>query len=536
MKYISRRNFLAAALISIAALWAKRPAWLSPGIKGKIEGASHSIGHKIREAVIFKSTSSEAIQVVIVGSGIAGLSAARELEKNGLSNYCILELESIPGGNSCSGENQHGKYPWAAHYVPFVNKESTDVKELFEELGVIKGYNKDGLPEYEESYVCAAPEERLFIHGRWQEGIIPTLGISETDKIQIAAFNAKMESLRDEQGSDGKFAFSIPLNLSSTDAKYLRLDQINMKTWLEQNNYTSPPLHWYVNYCCKDDYGAEMQDVSAWAGIHYFAGRRGDAANAHSNSVLTWPEGNGWIVKKIIEKLKNKPRLGQLAINIKEESGKAQVTYLDRQTDAVKSISADYVLYAAPRFTAAHIFENLRSARPEYLKSFQYSPWLVANLSIYGKLQGSEKGFAWDNVAYSSKSLGYVNSSHQILSAKNQPSILTYYLPLSDMPAKDARQFLIGRTHEELCELVLKDLSSMHRDIRDKLINMDFWLWGHGMIRPTPGFIWGEHRQAAQKPLGLTHFAHSDMSGISIFEEAQHHGIRAAREIIARIA
>jgi spermidine synthase len=28
--------------------------------------------------------------------------------------------------------------------------------------------------------------------------------------------------------------------------------------------------HWSVNYACRDDYGAQARDTSAWAGVHYF--------------------------------------------------------------------------------------------------------------------------------------------------------------------------------------------------------------------------------------------------------------------------
>ena len=38
---------------------------------------------------------------------------------------------------------------------------------------------------------------------------------------------------------------------------------------------TDPQLRWYLDYCCRDDYGAGMAQVSAWAGIHYFASRHG---------------------------------------------------------------------------------------------------------------------------------------------------------------------------------------------------------------------------------------------------------------------
>jgi len=48
----------------------------------------------------------------------------------------------------------------------------------------------------------------------------------------------------------------------------------------------------------------------------------------------------------------------------------------------------------------------------------------------------------------------------------------------------------------------------------------------------VPGFVWGESRRRAADPHGAIRFAHSDMSGLSLFEEAQYHGVRAAEAIM----
>jgi hypothetical protein len=52
------------------------------------------------------------------------------------------------------------------------------------------------------------------------------------------------------------------------------------------------------------------------------------------------------------------------------------------------------------------------------------------------------------------------------------------------------------------------------------------------MVRPGPGFIWSAARKRAAEPLGRVHFAHSDLSGVGLFEEAQDHGVRAAEEVL----
>ena len=93
----------------------------------------------------------------------------------------------------------------------------------------------------------------------------------------------------------------------------------------------------------------------------------------------------------------------------------------------------------------------------------------------------------------------------------------------------------LARRYEDWCELILADLSKAHRDIARQVTHLDVWLWGHGMIRPTPGFLWGESRRRMQEPLDNVFFAHSDMSGISIFEEAYLRGIQAAEQVARRL-
>ena len=51
---------------------------------------------------------------------------------------------------------------------------------------------------------------------------------------------------------------------------------------------------------------------------------------------------------------------------------------------------------------------------------------------------------------------------------------------------------------------------------------------------PAPGFVFGAVRRGAAAPLGDVHLGHSDCSGLPLVEEAVHHGIRAAEEILAR--
>jgi hypothetical protein len=58
---------------------------------------------------------------------------------------------------------------------------------------------------------------------------------------------------------------------------------------------------------------------------------------------------------------------------------------------------------------------------------------------------------------------------------------------------------------------------------------------GHAMIRPTPGFLSDPVRRALADARGPVFYAHSDLSGLSLFEEAQYRGITAADGALAWI-
>jgi hypothetical protein len=164
---------------------------------------------------------------------------------------------------------------------------------------------------------------------------------------------------------------------------------------------------------------------------------------------------------------------------------------------------------------------------------FEYAPWVTANITVETDLNGSGKPLSWDNIAYHSPSLGYIDAAHQkITGFPPKKKVLTWYHVLSGLPTKEARQLLYDYPLSYWQDFILADLESMHKGITQYISNVDVWRWGHGMISPTPGFMNSEMRQLGQQPYRNVHFAHSDLSGISIFEEAFYQGLRAGREVL----
>ncbi len=410
-----------------------------PPIPGRIVGANAAHGHRLRQGSFPPVTKTHRTKVVIVGGGIAGLSAAWALQRAGVKDYILLELEETVGGNSASGSNAVSAYPWGAHYVPLLTAEAKAAQALFEELGIITGW-QNGLPVYNEYHLCADPQDRLYHAGRWQEGLVPQLGLTAADRAQYEAFFTAMEQFRRRRGTEDKRAFAIPLAYSARDADLLALDRKSMADYLTQQGWDSPALRWYVDYCCRDDYGAPADAVSAWAGIHYFAARDGHAANSTAQAVVTWPEGNGWIVNQLRARLTGTVLTQRLAYALDLDKTNVTVRCLTSE-ETSEAYTASAVILAIPHFVAT----RLQPSVPAPAVPHHYSPWLVANLTLDTLPQGRGEPLAWDNVVYRSQLLGYVVATHQDLGRVQKQTVLTYYWPLDHLPPSEARREALTR-------------------------------------------------------------------------------------------
>jgi glycine/D-amino acid oxidase-like deaminating enzyme len=525
---VSRRQFLATAPAWGLAAGCSRSL---PAFTGGIVGADATLGHRFRDGGFAPANREERVRVLVVGGGISGLVAARGLLRGGVSDLAVLEIEAEAGGNSRGGANAVSAYPWGAHYVPLPGPEAIEAAELFREFGVIIGTDSRGRPIYRDEYLCHDPMERLFLHGRWQDGIIPSHGLTAAERGDLDRFLRFTDGLKQARGADGRPLFAIPVDRSSADPAWRELDQLTMGAWLDREGYRSEPLRWYVDYCCRDDFGAGIRRVSAWAGLHYFAARGGVAANAPGHAVVTWPEGNAWLVKRLRAPLGDRLRSRNAVWKVEPQGDRVHVECWDAAIGEGTRYVAEAVVLAVPRFVAARMMPAAAVGQG----GPQYYPWMVANLTLDRLPVGRGAPLAWDNVIYRSNSLGYVVATHQHLHSVPRETVLTYYLPLDHLPPAQARQEAQGRSYGDWCELVLDDLGRVHPELRSALRQLDVMVWGHGMVTPVPDFVWGPTRAAMARPLGRVHFAHTDVGGISIFEEACAQGSRAAAAVLDQI-
>jgi hypothetical protein len=529
---LTRRELLGGA--AALALGGCGVSSASP-IEGGFVGAAHQLGHLLREpARLPPPSSSEHVSVAIVGGGVAGLAAAWHLARRGVRDLVLLELEDAPGGNARAGASAVTAYPWGAHYLPLPGPHARGVRALLRELGVIETFDRGGHPVYDERHLCHAPQERLFHRGRWHEGLFPWTGATAEDRAQHEAFRSEMERYRRWRDADGRRGFATPRATAAPGA-FRELDRMSMAQFLAVRGITSPRVRWWVEYACRDDYGSDLDGTSAWAGVHYYAAR--DPDPQYGDVVLTWPEGNGWLTRRLAEPVLDRIRLGRVVFNVEPVGDRVAVDVYDAGDDRTRRVLAREVVLACPVFVAARLYRPWRERSPAFARAFDYAPWLVANLHLERPPAGAGGApLAWDNVLHDSPGLGYVVATHQSLRTHPGPTVLTYYRPFAGPDPVAARRALLEASWALLRDGVLRDLTRPHPELAHEVRRLDVMRYGHAMVRPAVGFVCGEALAAAGAALtGPVHLAHADLSGFSLFEDAYDWGSRAAARVLARL-
>ena len=564
---MNRRQFLqSTATLATAA----SASWLGyrylarpPGIS--VNKVGLPLAHLLRDQQLNAAPSHEHVcETLILGSGAAALSAAWYLARNGYTNFCIADGFERNGNNAAyaySGSLKMSKAnfseaktnateaplvaPSGAHYLAQPSAESSHIRQMLADLGIIEGYNGAGNPIYRDTDLVNAPDERLLINGAWQDGIIPQPHDPDTRR-----FFALIAQLLHARGSDGRKIFAIPIVLSSQDAQWRALDRQTFAQWLATQGYQSPRLLWYLDYCCRDDYGQGIDHVSAYAGLHYFAAR----GNEHA-PVLTWPDGLNHLSEALRRhaQIQSRPQLPNAreltfrqpeshpyaATQIAEQNDHVRVTLRHVHTGDTRSIRAQNVICAMPFNIAQRIIQHPQ--RYGFAADFRLplsAPWLISNFVLHSfPAEPKRTELAWDNIVYGSPSLGYVVASHQHLHvARPSYTIFTAYTALNhDSPANVRRQ-LLAAGPRDLLDIAAQDLLTAYGGKRfwQHVAHIDLTIRAHAMSVPSAGYLTQPTLIALRQHQSRLHFAHSDLSGYSVFEEAAWWGVEAARRILAQ--
>jgi hypothetical protein len=248
--------------------------------------SNRAIGHLVHSAVSMPVSEIIKTETLIVGAGIAGLSAACSLASN---DFMICELSANIGGTSGAISINKSLYTQGAHYdLAYPTNFGREGLELLEKLNIISFSSMNDQWEFidKQHLIPKQKEEACYINGEMKPTILPK---SELRKNMFSLFEV--------------YENEFPLPTTLIDAKWNHLDKITFFDYLNKYLPITSDFIEAIDYQLLDDYGGTSKQVSALAGIHYYKCRPYEEDEKRHVELFSPLEGNYYFIQKMMKKI-----------------------------------------------------------------------------------------------------------------------------------------------------------------------------------------------------------------------------------------
>ena len=497
---MQRRNFLKSTSLLTLPLILKSCDWLIDVSNYHIDVQSDmDTGHLLLDNISFDQTKVHETETLIVGGGIAGLSAACRLKGK---DFILCELSNDLGGTSSANVYGGMQFAQGAHYdLEYPANYGQEVLHLLEELKIIQYQSwKDSWGFVDQQHIILhRRKNRCFDHGEFREDVLPA-GPMKSEFIGLLdQFESKMV---------------LPTRLISDELKYLNdisfFEMIRNKMSIDQG------FELGLDYHMKDDYGAGCKEVSALAGIHYFICR---PYYKEVVDLFSPPNGNHYFIEKMRNYLMPSDlRTKHMVCQIQKEKNGWIADVIDVNEKKIIRIKTKHIVYAGQKHALKYIY-------PKAYESFsnnQYAPWMVVSIITDDKLP--TPGY-WQNemLTQDTTFLGFVDSDTQHHDKRNK-RVLTGYYCLPTFSRGDLKN--VGKNKEIIARATVEHISKYFKmDINKHVEKVFIKVMGHAMPIPYPGYLFDD-RNLSRKENTMS-YAGVDNGRLPLLFEAIDSGLSA---------
>ena len=437
--------------------------------------------------------------VLVVGAGIAGLTAAHALRDRDL---VVCEIGAVAGGSASAHSFEGLRFSQGAHYdLPYPANYGADVLALLASLEIIHFNGAANRWDFTDTRYLIAhdAESRTRGRGGYREDPLPRGEATHRFERMLRTYAGK-----------------LVMPTRNIDKAFHLLEAVRFRTFLSDNGFAADStLITGLDYQMRDDYGAGTDAVSALAGLHYYQCR---PYYTEQLPHFSPPQGNAYFADKLLATLpEGVVRTGHLVSRIQAEGTGFRVEAIDLEANLRKRFRVDAVVYAGHKHGLKHVFP----ADAAIFAHNRYAPWVAVNLILD---RPTESGY-WQNevLGYDSDFVGMVNSRAQADS--DARTVLTLYFCFPEQ----SRALLLSMDKEP-GDLIRRALVTANRALGqriDRFVTRAFVkLHGHAMPIPVPGYLFrdGNDRRSHQR---LVH-AGVDNGYLPLLFEALDSGLRAS--------
>lgn len=502
---MNRRKFLSRmAALPALPLLLKSCDWTTDRFSFPIHlHSDRKTGHLIFDSNQYPIVSKDSVKTLIVGGGIAGLSAAKSLNHQ---DFILCELSDRLGGTSASMDFNGIPLAQGAHYdLEYPANYGESVLSLMQESGIIKYKEwKNSWRFTDQQYII--PHElknQCYDNGIKRPDVLEESELRDDFHKLMSAYSGKMP---------------MPTRLINQDLR--NLNDLTFIEFLKNKIKLNDAFIRGLDYHMLDDWGGTAGQVSAIAGIHYFQCR---PYYNEVNQLFSPPQGNDYFVDKIASQLpSNQVRTNMLVRKVIRIDDKWKIDVVDVINKEIIQLTAEQVIYAGQKHALKYIM-------PEYYYLFQentYAPWLVINIVLDKPFDSF--GFWQNEVLVEDQSfLGFINSAAQHHTLQKKQVFTGYYcLPFTSrkdlVSVEDNKDVIVQKTIKYLEDYFGESIS-------DRIEAVFINTMGHAMPIPKPGYLFQDKTQLT-KDRGLA-FAGVDHHRLPLLFEAIDSGIEAAKAL-----
>lgn len=460
-------------------------------------------GHHVRDNPRMKAGEpQENFDVVIVGGGISGLTAAYELKDH---NILLLEKDQVPGGAARRKEWNGIRYTLGAtnirlgYEVELDGRKFDFLSSYFDELGLKWSKIRE-------------PTDNYFIEGRRVRDILGE-GVKELPypPETQAKFKEAWDYLRTLVDSDDCPVIPVEANNQAALAQ----DQFSFEDLLKKFGLEVKKT---ADLLSRSIFGENSDQVSAFAALCYLKGEFGDQYAA--------PGGTAQITEQLLSFLGDRVRSGRIATGIEQNDEAAYVTYLDDEFKPV-TVSCKAVIYAASKHVAPRIFRDLLPEKVRAIRKMRFDAYFLANLFCEDIVYKDSFAAYFESGIFTDIVVNDWIAGNQGVGGRQ---VLSLFCPRG----VEGRDELLSQSCHYWVGQILQDLERYGFDT-ERIAGVEICRYGHHFAIPYPGFTTSV-REIVAKPQGRYFFAKDDTQGVPALESAIWSGMRAAKEVERKLS
>ncbi len=498
---MKRREFIKYSSLATLPLILQRCDWVSsdPDFPITVFTDIHT-GHLVFESFNYPIVDGGELDYVVVGGGVAGLSAAYQLRNE---NMLLFELSDDLGGTSSSGLHDGNPFCQGAHYdLEYPANYGKDVLDVLKELNIInyQDWKKSWGFVDREFIIAPRRQSQCYAYGEKRPEVLE-------EGPELDAFESILES----------FAGKMVMPTTELYPEFHHLNEVSFYDFLKERMELNDDFKRGIDYHMLDDWGGRSDQVSALAGIHYFQCRPYEKQVVE---LFSPPKGNGYFIDKLAQGISSdKLMTSHLVKQIKKESSGFSIEVVDVKAKTVKVYRCDKLVYAGQKHALRYILPDQYSL----FEQNEYASWLVLNFVLNQPLK--KLGF-WQNemLVEDETFMGFVDSSLQ--AGESDKQIFTAYYCLPPSSREELRHVETNR--EVIAEKTLRYLEQyFDQRLSDRIEAVYIKVMGHAMPIPKAGYLFNDANLKRAYP-NLT-FAGVDNARLPLFFEAMDSGIQAVK-------